>query len=170
MVIVAAMSYELSRDVLRAARLSDDLRESQERMTLATHALNLGIWVRDLVRDEVWATDKWRELLGFANRSGLISIASCKLHPGDREAVSQTLAKALRGEGGYETEYRVLLADGQTRWIASRGRVEFDRAGKPVLMRGASLDITARKQVEEELFRGRSWSPLGAGWRNRTRL
>ena len=40
--IVAAMGYELSRDVLRAARLSDDLRESQERMALATHAVNLG--------------------------------------------------------------------------------------------------------------------------------
>jgi two-component system, LuxR family, sensor kinase FixL len=160
--IVAAMSYELSRDVLRAARLSDDLRESQERMTLATHALNLGIWVRDLVRDEVWATDKWRELLGFA-KSERIDLHSFlqKLHPGDREAVSQILAKALRGEGGYETEYRVLLADGQTRWIASRGRVEFNRAGKPVLMRGASLDITARKQVEEELFRGRKLESLG---------
>ena len=45
-------------------------------MALATHAVNLGIWVRDLVRNKVWATDKWRELLGFASRSGLISIAS----------------------------------------------------------------------------------------------
>ena len=35
------------------------------------------------------------------------------------------------------------------RWIASRGRVEFDAAGKPVLMRGASLDNTARKLAEE---------------------
>jgi two-component system, LuxR family, sensor kinase FixL len=160
--IVAAMGYELSRDVLRAARLSDDLRESQERMALATHAVNLGIWVRDLVRNEVWATDKWRELLGFA-KSERIDLNSFlqKLHPEDREAVSQTLAKALRDEGGYETEYRVVLPDGQTRWIASRGRVEFNRAGKPVLMRGASLDITTRKQVEEELFRGRKLESLG---------
>ena len=161
--IVAAMGYELSRDVLRAARLSDDLRESQERMALATHAVNLGIWVRDLVRNEVWATDKWRELLGFA-KSERIDLNSFlqKLHPEDREAVSQTLAKALRDEGGYETEYRVVLSpDGQTRWIASRGRVKFNRAGKPVLMRGASLDITTRKQVEEELFRGRKLESLG---------
>jgi PAS domain S-box-containing protein len=131
-------------------------------MALATHAVNLGIWVRDLVRNEVWATDKWRELLGFA-KSERIDLNSFlqKLHPEDRETVSQTLAKALRDEGGYETEYRVVLPDGQTRWIASRGRVEFNRAGKPVLMRGASLDITTRKQVEEELFRGRKLESLG---------
>ena len=160
--IVAAMAYELSQDVLRAARLSDELRESHQRMALATHAANVGIWVRDLVRNEVWATDNWRALFGFAkseriNLNGFLE----KLHPKDREAVSQTLAKALGGTGGYETEYRVVLPDGQVRWIASRGGVEFDASGKPVLMRGASIDITTRKQVEEELFRGRKLESLG---------
>ena len=42
---------------------------------------------------------------------------------------------------------------------------DFDRAfddhGKPVLLRGASIDITTRKQVEEELFRGRKLESLG---------
>jgi PAS domain S-box-containing protein len=162
MAIVAAMGYELSQDVLRAARLSDELRESQQRMALATHAANVGIWVRDLVRNEVWATDNWRTLFGFA-KSERIDLNGFlqKLHPEDREAVSQTLAKALGGEGAYETEYRVVLPDGRIRWIASRGRVEFNGAGKPVLMRGASLDITTRKQVEEELFRGRKLESLG---------
>jgi two-component system, LuxR family, sensor kinase FixL len=148
--IVAAMGYELSQDVLRAARLSDDLRESQQRMALATHAAKLGIWVRDLVRNEVWATDEWRALLGFGKSEPIdLNAFLQKLHPEDREAVSQTLGKALDGQGGYETEYRVVLPDGRMRWIASRGRVEFDPAGKPVLARGASLDITTRKQAEE---------------------
>ena len=72
-----------------------------------------------------------------------------RLHPEDREAVSKTFAKALGGEGGYETEYRVVLPDGRIRWIASRGGVEFDATGKPVLMRGVSIDNTARKLAEE---------------------
>jgi two-component system sensor kinase FixL len=92
--IVAAMGYELSQDLLRAARLSDDLRESQQRMALAAHAANLGIWVRDLVRNEIWATDEWRALLGFAKseRIDLYGFLQ-KLHPEDREAVSQAFAK-----------------------------------------------------------------------------
>src|SRR5271166_346886 len=148
--IVAAMGSELSQDVLRAARLSDDLRESQQRMTLATHAANLGIWVRDLVRNEIWATDKWRELLGFAKPERIdLNGFLQKLHPEDREAVSKAIAKALGGEGGYAMEYRVVLPKGRMCWIASRGGVEFDATGKPVLMRGASLDITTRKQAEE---------------------
>ena len=66
----------------------------------------------------------------------------------DREAVNKTFRKALGGEAGYETEYRVMLPNGRIRWIASRGTVEFNATGKPVLMRGAALDITSRKQAE----------------------
>jgi PAS domain S-box-containing protein len=148
--IVGAMGYELSLDVLRAARLSHDLLESQQRLALATQAANLGIWIRDLVRNEIWATEEWRALLGFS-RSERIDLVGFlqKLHPEDREAVSQTFSKALGGEGDYEMEYRVALPDGQVRWIASRGRAEFNGSGSPILIRGASLDITLRKQAED---------------------
>jgi PAS domain S-box-containing protein len=126
------------------------LKESEKRLLLATDAANLGIWIRDLVRDEVWASDKWRTLFGFT-KSERIDLNGYlqKLHPEDRVDVRQTLAKALSSDGHYETEYRVLLPDGQLRWIASRGRVEFNAAEQPVLVRGTSLDITPRKLAEE---------------------
>jgi two-component system sensor kinase FixL len=44
--ILVAMGIELSDDVLKAALLARDLRESENRMTLATEAANPGIWVR----------------------------------------------------------------------------------------------------------------------------
>jgi two-component system, LuxR family, sensor kinase FixL len=154
--IVMAMGYELSLDVVRAAQLARQLqaseaafRESEQRLSLAADAGNLGIWIRDLAGDEIWATDKWRELFGFEKSESLnMHRFLQRLHPGDRDAV-QALTKALEGGGDYEKEYRIILPDGRIRWIASRGRVEFDAAGKPVLMRGASLDNTARKLAEE---------------------
>jgi len=147
--MLMAMGYELSRDVLRAAQLGHELRESEQRMALATEAANLGLWIRDLVRNEVWATDQWRSLLGFAKAERIdFDHILQKLHPEDRERISQTLAEALGGDGSYETEYRVMLPEGQIRWIASRGRVEFNDAGQPVLIRGVSLDITERKLAE----------------------
>ena len=134
----------------RRRRAESALRESEQRMSLAADAANLGIWIRDSYADEIWASDKWRELFGFAKSERLdLHCFLQRLHPEDREAVSKTFAKALGGEGGYETEYRVVLPDGRIRWIASRGGVEFDATGKPVLMRGVSLDNTARKLAEE---------------------
>jgi two-component system, LuxR family, sensor kinase FixL len=151
--IVMAMGYELSQDVLRAAQLSNDLRESEQRMSLAVDAANFGIWIRDFARNEIWATDKWRELFGFTPTERLkLECILQRLHPDDRETMRQALTKAVAGAGRYETEYRLMLPDGGMRWIASQGRVEFDAKGQPVLMRCTSLDCTARKQAEQEML------------------
>ena len=148
--ILVTMGIELSNDVLTAAKLANDLRESEQRITDATDAANLGIWVRDLLHNEIWATDKWRALLGFEKSERITLDGFLKrLHPDDRQGVGGTLAKAIESEGHYETEYRVVRPDGRIRWIASRGRVEFDAANQPMLVRGTSLDITTRKQAEE---------------------
>ena len=70
--IVAAMGYELSYDLLRAAQLARQLQASQnglfktqERMELAASAAGLGMWMWDVVRDEIWVTDKGRALFGW---------------------------------------------------------------------------------------------------------
>ena len=146
--VVLAMGYELSKDLLRATHVSRELRESEQRMALATEAAQLGIWSRGLPRNEIWASDKWRELFGFTKSERLdLECFMQRLHPDDRDRIRQAFANA-EDTGHYESEYRVVLPNGQIRWIASRGRVEFS-AGRPVLMRGASLDITARRQAEE---------------------
>jgi PAS domain S-box-containing protein len=144
--LIVALLVQLHRRRLAEA----SLRESDRRLSLAADATKLGIWVRDLAKDEIWATGKWRELFGFDKSERLdVERILQRLHPKDREAVRQTFAKALGGDGSYETEYRVVLPDGRMHWIASRGTVEFDATGKPVLIRGASLDIISRKQAEE---------------------
>ena len=73
------------------------------------------------------------------------------LHPDDRALASERLRQALAGERDYETEYRIRRADGQWRWLQSRGRVLRDEYGRVTRMLGVALDITARKQAEEQL-------------------
>jgi two-component system, LuxR family, sensor kinase FixL len=156
--IVAAMGYELSYDLLHAAQLArqlqaseTELRETQERMELAANAAELGMWMWDIVRDEVWITDKGRALLGFAPLEKIdFNRFRSRLHPEDRESVLQAVEKSLRTGAEYESEYRAVLPDGQVRWIAGRGQVEFNGDGQPVRMRGVAVDITKRKQAEEQ--------------------
>jgi two-component system, LuxR family, sensor kinase FixL len=152
MAIVAAMGYELSQDVFRAARLSDDLRDSEERMSLAAEAANLGMWVWDAVRDEVWMTEKGRTLLGFArdtrlNAAALIS----RVHPEDRAARAGAIKSAIEARGEYSTEYRVLLPEGTLRWISARGHCI--RVGDPkgIRLLGVSMDVTAQKLAQDAL-------------------
>jgi two-component system, LuxR family, sensor kinase FixL len=65
--------------------------------------------------------------------------------------VLRAVENSLRTGAEYRSEYRAVLPDGQVRWIAGRGQVEFNGEGQPVLMRGASLDITKLKQAEEQV-------------------
>ena len=145
--LIMAMLVQLRRRRLAEAAL----RESEQRMSLAVSAANFGLWIRDFVRNEIWASNKWREFFGFTSSQPLeLECILQRLHPDDREASRQALAKAIAGGGRYETEYRLMLPDGGMRWIASQGCVEFDTQGRPVLLRGSSRDCTAQKQAEQE--------------------
>ena len=156
--LVAVMGYELSREAIRAPQLDRKLQvseatlhENEERMRLAVEGADFGIWIRDLARNEIWATDKWRTLFGFSRMERLeIDHILQRLHPDDRDVFRSALGKAALGDGSYEVEYRVVLPNGQMRWISSHGRFELDGAGKPRLVRGVSHDITKRKEAELE--------------------
>jgi two-component system, LuxR family, sensor kinase FixL len=154
---ISAMAYELTLDAQRASELARELCESEQRLSLAADAANLGIWVWDLARNEIWANDQWRAWFGFGKTEKIdFDRYLEKLHPEDREGVRQTQAKAIGGESHYQTVYRVLLPENRLRWIASRGRIEFNATGKPILQRGVLLDITERRLAELELTQRRN--------------
>ena len=76
--VIMAMCVELSDDILRAAqtarqlRVSEGaLRESETRMSLAASAANLGLWVWDVQRNNVWLTPEGRRLFGFSGSEPL---------------------------------------------------------------------------------------------------
>jgi PAS domain S-box-containing protein len=159
LILVAAMAYELSYDVLRAAQITrrlqaseTELREEHERMDLATSAAGLGLWVWDIVRDEIWISEQGRALFGFAPSDKLDSGRFRNaIHPDDRESLRQTVQNSFSTGAEYEAEHRVVLPDGRVRWLAEHGRVEFSDEGKPARMRGVSRDVTKRKLAEDAL-------------------
>lgn len=154
--LILAMSVELSRELLHASRLSADLLESEQRLTMAAEGILLGFWARDFGTSEVWASDGWRRLYQFPvlERLDMTTILT-RVHEEDREAVDRAIEAAIEGDGDYEMEYRLALPDGTHRWIASRGRVEFDTAHRPVIVRGVSFDITRQKNAEREARQNR---------------
>ena len=158
--LVVVMGSELSRDVLRASRLVHELqvseaglRESETRMSLAVDAADLGIWIRDLRETRFGRATHGGSCLASRRPSSSSSTRSCNgCTPMIAKASGRQHAMAVAGADGakYQTEYRLMLPDGATRWISSQGRVEVDATGQPVLIRGAARDITARKQAEQE--------------------
>jgi two-component system, LuxR family, sensor kinase FixL len=135
----------------RVAKLDHSLRERDQQISLAAEAANMGFWFRDFDREDFWASDRWRALFGFTSTEPLyVEEFLGRLHPDDREPTREALERAYLGDGSYQTEHRVLLPDGQTRWIACHGRLELNEENQPLRLMGVSLNITSRKVAELE--------------------
>ena len=147
--IVAAMGYELSSDMARAARLTRELEISEKRFNLAADSAKLGMWEWDLEKDEIWVTPTRRAQLGFS-ASGKITFEELisRWHEDDRDKVRQAVNEAIQRGKDYQAEFRMVRADDSVHWVCARGRVQVDEHGKPKRLTGISLDITARKEAE----------------------
>lgn len=75
-----------------------------------------------------------------------------RIHPLDRERVTGHFQKTLAGDAlDYEIEYRIIRpVDGKIRWIMAKAEIERDENGKPLRLAGAHIDITARREAEEQ--------------------
>jgi PAS domain S-box-containing protein len=128
------------------------LRQSEERMSLAAEAANLGLWMWDVERNEVWMTDKGRTLLGFTpdERVDYAAVAAL-VHPEDREAREANIRHAVETKGEYTMEYRVVLPDSTVRWIGTRGHFIEAEHIKTNRLIGVWMDITMQKQAQDAL-------------------
>ena len=73
------------------------------------------------------------------------------IHEDDRERVEGEIEAAMNACGEYEAEYRVWNVDDELKWVLARGYVECDDDEIPVTFPGVLVDITERKQIEQEL-------------------
>lgn len=140
-----------AEDALR--RQTEELLRSRERFELAVRGSQDGLWDWDLRSGDVYFSPRWKGILGYEDHeiANRIEEWERRLHPDERERV--LAANAAHAEGltpHYEYEYRLRHKDGSYRWILARGVALRDTAGKAYRMAGSHVDITERKQAEEE--------------------
>ena len=158
--VIVAMGFELSYDILRGAQAAQQLRaseaalrESEARMSLAASAANLGLWCWDAQSDDIWITKEGRALCGFTQSEQINMERFLEtIAEEDRARIEERVRASLASGGEYESEYRIVQPGGRKLWVAGYGHTEVDGRGKPVLMRGMTLDITQRKLAEEALL------------------
>ncbi len=142
-------------DITARKNSIESLKQSEERLKLAQTAGGIGIFDWDLKTNQmVWSTSL-EELQGFlpGEFDGRVRTARDTVLPEDRELVDNAVSEALK-TGAYAVDFRALLKNtAQIKWIHARGRVYYDREGKPVRLIGVHRDITQRKLAEEAMKR-----------------
>lgn len=137
------------------------LRESQERLQLATEAADIGTFDFFPSTGELQFSDRSRELFGIPpDMSVTYETYLAGIHPDDRHIVHETVARVRQpgSSGRFDIEYRtigILLADRKERWVAERGQALLDSTGRVTRFIGTMLEITDKKNAELVLQRAK---------------
>jgi PAS domain S-box-containing protein len=128
------------------------LREAEEQLRLATEAGRVGLLDWDVLADERRCSGAMAEIYGYPPGEFNLSYEEFleRVHPDDRGRVRSTLDAAVAAGAPYELEFRIVRPAGDIRWVHAKGRVHRDEKGVFARVLGVSLDVTERKQAEEE--------------------
>jgi PAS domain S-box-containing protein len=139
-------------DITERMRVESALSTTENRLRRAQELGGALAFEWDARTDTVVAAPAFKALYGLAPDEPM-SITSflSRVHPDDRERVEEDQYRLLASAGAYESEFRVVLPDGRVRWLLTRGESVADGSGQATGLAGINIDITARKQVEEEL-------------------
>ncbi|HEX6865932.1 MAG TPA: PAS domain-containing protein, partial [Caulobacteraceae bacterium] len=96
-------------------------------------------------------------ITGFAPETFICkaNFLTSRIHSEDEEKVAAALAAAAR-DGGYWCEYRWLCADGKPRHLLERGR-----AGADGNLSGVILDVSERRQIDDQSAQARKMEAVG---------
>jgi len=128
-------------------------RLERERLDLALEAGQMGAHDLNFAEGKLWWSPETYRLFGVSPQDfvptpeGVLAL----IHPDDREMFLRHRKKAIAEHLPFVHELRLLRPDGSQRWVAHRGRAEYDDRGRPVRNFGVIMDITERKQAEEAL-------------------
>lgn len=78
------------------------------------------------------------------------------VHPKERKMVVKKLKATLKQDAPYSFEYRIVLHDGETRYLHVDGKVKRRKNGTPLRIIGILRDITDQKIEEQKVASSRS--------------
>lgn len=131
---------------------SEQVHHWETQIKMVLEATGISIWTFDIPTNKITISDNLESLLGLEKvnyHHTYQTILNC-IHSQDRELVNRTYQQVIEDGETFEIEFRVVLADGSIRWLASKGSVYCNSSGVPLQICGVSMDITQRKQIEHQ--------------------
>lgn len=148
--------FAIVHDITERERAEKALKRERERLNNVIEGTRVGTWEWNVQTGETVFNQRWAEMIGYdLSELGPTTIKTWErfAHPDDLVESEKRLNACFNHERDfYEMEARMQHRDGHWIWVLDRGQVlEWTADDKPLRMWGTHQDITARKQMEEEL-------------------
>lgn len=145
----------IARDVTQWEAAKARIRESEERYAVAVRGAADGIWDWNLRTGNIYFSERWKEMLGFADDEIETSPEEWlgRVHEEDVDAVNDAIERHILGEDeNLSVEYRIRAKSGEWIWVHARGLALRDASNAAHRMAGSQTDITERKNFEKKLY------------------
>jgi PAS domain S-box-containing protein len=141
------------RDITERKKVEGKLRRSEAYLAEGQRLAHSGSWAWNVrTGDTYWSEEMFR-ILGYdPEKTNHTPRFLERVHTEDRPQIEEKVKALLDGVGNIhaELDYRVVRADGTIRYLHSVARPTMNESGEVAEIIGTTMDVTERKQAEEE--------------------
>jgi PAS domain S-box-containing protein len=143
---------EIFSNALARKQSEQKIIDSEARLALAAESAEAGIWEFNFNSQTYWATDRALQIFGFAPGETVSQEQVVQtVHREDHEKFIQAMVESFETGQKIAVEFRTAPGSGASAWIYGKGQPFHHSDGSPSRMLGVCIDITERKQLEEDL-------------------
>lgn len=142
------------KDITREMDNVHKLRESEIKYMEAQEITNVGHWNWDMKEDRLKWSEQLYRVFGQdptkfkATFESLLDI----IHPEDREAFASNVANSIRSKVPHDMVHRIIVGEGEVRYVHEKGRAYFDVHGNPYRMSGTTQDVTKEVLANHQIL------------------
>jgi two-component system cell cycle sensor histidine kinase/response regulator CckA len=156
-------TFSSGTDITERTRAIEADRAAEERTRFALQSANVGTWDMDYTTGVLQWSNVLEAHYGLqpGTFAGTFPAFIERIHPDDRESVTQSLEQAAASGTDFSALHRTIWPDGSVHWLSCAGRIHLGPEGTPARGVGISLDVTERRTLEEQYQQAQKMEAVG---------
>ncbi|MBZ0266328.1 PAS domain S-box protein, partial [bacterium] len=157
----------LGQDITDRKEIEQKLQRTNYFLEESQNVSRIGSYILDIENDRWEGSDALLDIFGIPSKDNAkyftVEGWGELVHRDESEEMLHYFLQHVVDENNiFDKEYRIVRpVDKKERWVHGRGKLTYDRAGKPRQMIGTIQDITERKELEVRIFQAQKLESLG---------